>query len=89
MIKKVLDKNAVLNVTIRSKEKLLYSGVAKTLSSENEKGPFDILSGHANFISLIFSYVIIDRGLETEHSFDLEKGVLYVLSDRIEVYVGI
>lgn len=82
-------KNSTLNVSIRSKEKLLYSGVAKTISSENESGPFDILPGHANFISLIFSYVILDRHLSSETSFDLEKGVMYVISDKVEIYVGI
>jgi F0F1-type ATP synthase epsilon subunit len=83
------DQGKVFEITIRSKEKLLYKGVGKTISSENEEGPFDVLYSHANFISLIFNYIIIDRGLPTELSFQLEKGVVHVAADKIQVYVGL
>ena len=78
-----------LQVTMRTREKLLYKGVATTVSSESERGPFDILVSHANFISLIHTYVIIDHGLPTEQSFQMEKGVVYVASNKIDIYVGI
>ena len=81
--------NSQLQVTLRSKEKVLYNGVANTISSENERGPFDILPEHANFISLIHNYIIVDHGLVTEQSFQLEKGVMYVVSNKIDVYIGI
>ena len=79
----------VFEITIRSKEKLLYKGVGNTISSENEQGPFDVLRSHANFISLILNYVIIYKGLATELSFQLEKGVMHVTGNRIQVYVGL
>jgi F0F1-type ATP synthase epsilon subunit len=78
-----------LSVTIKTKEKTLYNGVAITVSSSNVSGPFDILPDHANFISLIHSYLIINKEMEGEKKFDLEKGVMYVMSDKIEVYLGI
>lgn len=81
--------NLPLQVALRSKEKLLYKGIATSVSSESERGQFDILPGHANFISLVHSYVIIDRSLSTEQSFQMEKGIMYVASNNIEVYVGI
>jgi F0F1-type ATP synthase epsilon subunit len=88
-LKQSQDREKVFEVTIRSKEKLLYKGVARTLSSENEEGPFDVLYSHANFITLIFGYVVIDKGLPTELSFQLEKGVMHVTGDVIQVYVGL
>jgi F0F1-type ATP synthase epsilon subunit len=81
--------NPPLQVTMRSREKVLYKGVATTVSSENERGPFDILVSHANFISLIHNYVIIDHGLPTEQSFQIDKGIMYVASNKIDIYVGI
>jgi F0F1-type ATP synthase epsilon subunit len=81
--------DGTLDVFIRSKEKLLYSGVGTSVSSENERGPFDILYRHANFICLIFNYVIVDKGLPTEMSFQLEKGIMYVASGKVDIYVGI
>lgn len=78
-----------LKVSIKSKEKTLFSGSVSTVTSKNERGVFDILPLHANFISLVFEYIIIDKGLQSEKRFDIEKGVLYVLSNKIDVYVGI
>lgn len=79
----------ILIITIRSKEKLLYSGKGNTVSSENESGPFDVLYRHANFVSLIFHYVIVDKGLSTEASFQMDRGVMYVSSGKVDIYVGI
>lgn len=90
MKKEVIDTHGKkLKVTIRSKEKLLFSGFAQTLSSVNERGPFDILVGHTNFICLISGYVVIDNGLETEQKFQLDKGVAYVVADEVDIYIGI
>jgi F0F1-type ATP synthase epsilon subunit len=88
-LKESQNQNPPLQIALRSKEKLLYEGVAITVSSENERGPFDILPGHANFISLIHGYVVVDHGLPTEKSFQMEKGVMYVASNKIDVYMGI
>ena len=76
-------------VSIKSKTKILFDGPVKTVSSKNERGVFDILPLHTNFITLISDYVILDKGLPTEKKFDIEKGVLYVLSNKVDVYVGI
>jgi len=81
--------NTTLSASIKSKEKILFDGTVRTISSVNERGPFDILPLHANFITLILNYVILDKGLSTERRFDIEKGVLYVLSNKVDVYVGI
>jgi F0F1-type ATP synthase epsilon subunit len=78
-----------LTVSIKSKEKTLYNGAVHTVTSKNERGVFDVLSLHANFISLISDYIILDKGLPTEKRFDIEKGVLYVLSNKVDVYVGV
>jgi F0F1-type ATP synthase epsilon subunit len=83
------NKNQKLYVSIKSKDKIMYAGNVTTLTSKNERGVFDILFLHANFITLISSYVIIDKGLPSEKRFDFEKGVLYVVSNKVDVYVGI
>jgi F0F1-type ATP synthase epsilon subunit len=78
-----------LDVTIKSKNMILYDGHVTTLTSKNERGVFDILLFHTNFITLISDYVIIDKGIPTEKIFNFEKGVLYVLSNKVIIYVGI
>lgn len=83
------DKNLVLDVNVKSKAKTLFEGGAHSVTSKNERGVFDILPFHTNFVTLITEYVIIDKGLKTEQSFKIEKGVLYVLSNKVDIYVGI
>ncbi len=79
----------MLTVSIKSKDKTIFSGGVHTVTSKNERGVFDILTFHANFISLITNYIILDKGLPSEKRFEIEKGVLYVLSNKVDVYVGI
>lgn len=78
-----------LNVSVRSKEKILFQGISFTLTSVNERGKFDVLPFHTNFITLIFDQIAIDEGRTTEQIIKLEKGVLYVMSNNVNVYVGI
>lgn len=85
----VTAKSKQLKVSIKAKNKVLYEGGVSALTSKNERGVFDILLLHTNFITLVSEYVIIDKGLSTEKRFDFEKGVLYVFSNKVDVYVGI
>lgn len=89
MVTSNLDQNSQIHVTVKSKEKILYDGVAHTVTSKNERGVFDILPLHTNFITLISEIIIIDKGLATEQKFEIEKGVLYVVSNKVDIYVGI
>ena len=81
--------NALINATIRSKESILYEDTVKSVTSKNERGVFDVLPFHTNFISLIKDYVVFNKGLKDEQKFNMKKGVLYVMSNEVNVYVGI
>lgn len=76
-------------VLIRSRDKVLYNDKAYSVSSVNEKGPFDVLPMHANFVSLIKKTVTIDANKPTEKTFAVDSGVLSVSRDVVKVYLGI
>lgn len=78
-----------LSVQIKSKDRVMFSGYVFSITSKNERGVFDILPFHANFISLISDYIILDKGLETEKKFIIEKGVLYIISNKVDIHIGI
>ncbi len=84
-----LDEKTLLNVAIRTREKEIYNGQCSTLSSQNEKGEFDILPFHANFITLFSGSILLDKGMPTEKRIEIEKGVLYNMSNQVSVYVGL
>jgi F0F1-type ATP synthase epsilon subunit len=78
-----------LRVVIKSKNDILFQGTVSTITSKNERGVFDILLLHTNFITLISEYIILDKDLPTQKRFNFEKGVLYVLANKVDIYVGI
>jgi F0F1-type ATP synthase epsilon subunit len=79
-----------LNVTVKDKKSVLYKGEAWAISSTNQKGNFDVLEEHANFISLIFGKVIIRKDEKDKGKIiEIDKGVMHVESDSVNVWVGI
>jgi F0F1-type ATP synthase epsilon subunit len=81
--------NQHLFLTVRSRTKVEYQGIVNTVSSYNDKGPFDVLNSHANFITLINNSLIIDQNLSSRKYIKIDKGVLSVSNNIIEVYAGI
>lgn len=78
-----------LLVKIRSKVKIFYDGAAYAVSSINEIGPFDILSQHANFVTIIKDYVTVHKNMQNKEEFKIDKGILRVRENLVEVFVGI
>lgn len=67
----------------------MFSGTVKTVSSYNEKGPFDILSEHENFISLIKQKIVIHKLDNKIQEFKIDNGVLRVYKNEVNIYIGI
>jgi len=78
-----------LDLTIRARENVLYQGVVSSFTSYNDKGRFDVLAGHANFISLInksLRYRDLNNGV---HDLNIGTGIMRVIIDKVEVYLGV
>jgi F0F1-type ATP synthase epsilon subunit len=78
-----------LTLAIKSLRKAYFVGGAASLTSLNTKGEFDILPEHANFISLIQSYIIVDKGLASEQKFMISNGILRAKENKVEVFLGL
>ena len=83
------ENELVLDIFIRSRTKVYYKGSAKSLSAKNPTGEFDILPMHANFVTMIKGWVVIDRSLPTEKKIEFDSGVISVTGNRVDVYVGV
>lgn len=81
--------NEKLLTVIRDRNTLLFQGEVEAISSFNDKGPFDILPRHANFISIIKKHVIIHLAKEEEKRIELGSGILKVRDNNVEIYLGI
>ena len=80
--------NSVLTVIVRNKDKVLYNGQAYAVSAINDKGPFDILAQHENFISLIRDKVIIHTDAKEKQEIQIENGILRVSKNKIYIHVN-
>jgi F0F1-type ATP synthase epsilon subunit len=77
-----------LTVVIKNKEKVLFTGQAQAISSVNDKGPFDVLCQHENFIALIKKKIVIHVTLQEEKEIQIENGIIRVYGDKVFAYVN-
>jgi F0F1-type ATP synthase epsilon subunit len=74
---------------IRQRERLLFEGEVKSFSSFNERGIFDVLYEHANFVSIINKSYIIHKLDGTKSEVKIEEGIVRVRDNKVRVYLGI
>ena len=81
--------NTSLHAFIRNREKVLFDEDIQSISSRNEKGIFDILPLHGNFISLVEQRLIVQRADGTKTEVQVSNGILRASENRVEVFIGV
>lgn len=76
-----------LAVYIRDPERLLYKGIADSVTTNNSKGLFDVLGVHENFITIIKDNVIV-RSKGEAKEFPITQGILKVEENIVHIFVG-
>ncbi len=84
-----MDHTDHLAVSIKTRNKNLYEGAAESLTSANDAGEFDVLLEHVNFITLIKGKIVLDKGLKSEKTFEMDSGVLSVFRNKVDAYIGV
>lgn len=78
-----------LFVTIHDRNGAVFEGNAVTLSSYNQKGKFDVLKEHANFITLIQQEIIIIKPDGSQKKVTVGNGVMRVVGNTVDIYLGV
>jgi F0F1-type ATP synthase epsilon subunit len=78
-----------LHVFIRNRDTVLVNEDILSLTSVNEKGNFDILPLHSNFISLVEQKVTLTRLDGSKEEVVVSNGILRVIENRVEIYIGV
>lgn len=84
----MINPSTTLTVVVRNKEKILYSGQAQAVTSVNDKGVFDVLPQHENFITIIKEKVIIHPTLKENMEIQIENGIVRIYKDKAYIYVN-
>ncbi len=78
-----------ISVTIFGLESVIYQGRVSALTSVNEKGKFDVLPLHSNFISIVKDYLILHERQGSEKEFKLSRGVLRIVNNEVTIFLGL
>jgi F0F1-type ATP synthase epsilon subunit len=81
--------NDLLSVSIIAKEKIVFHEDVRTITSYNERGTFDILAEHTNFITVIKDKIIIHKADGTDREIVVDNGVLRVASNKVDIFIGL
>lgn len=74
-------------VTVRNREKLMFEEEVFALTSINEKGVFDVLPEHINFICLIKDFMVIHKKSGERQEMRINRGVLRVAKNKVNIYL--
>lgn len=80
---------ALLTVTIKKPGETIFSGTANAVSSVTERGKFDVLPLHANFIALIKEVVTIHQDNQKPTIIPIKTGVIKVKENIVKIILGI
>lgn len=78
-----------LYVRVISPDLIMFEGEAKAVSLTNDKGPFDILPGHENFISIIKNKVVIYDLNQQKKEMPIISAVIKVYQNQIDIFTGV
>ncbi len=78
-----------LFVRVMDLESVLYEGSVRSISAVNDKGPFDVLPMHSNFITLIKKTISIEENSGKKRTFDISTGVLICKQNQVRIYLGL
>lgn len=87
--KKPLDYTELKNVKVYSPFKVYYDGAAYSVSAVNGTGPFDVLPGHKNFLSLLKPCTIIIRTKRGQEEMKVDRGVMHVKDSEVIVFLDV
>lgn len=77
------------SIQILSPEKVIFEGQALSLTCHNEKGIFDILPEHTNFMSMIDSKIIVREAEKKETVIPIDEAILQVVKGHVIIMVHI
>jgi len=79
-----------MHVKVYSPFKIYYDSAATSVTATNRVGPFDVLQGHHNFISLLLPGDIIVRADgKDDFKMRVNRGFIHVKADEIKVFLDV
>ena len=82
--------NKTMHVKIYAPFKIYFDDAASSITALNRVGPFDVLEGHHNFISLLEPGDITVRiPNKPDFRMSINRGVIHVKADEVKVFLDV
>jgi F0F1-type ATP synthase epsilon subunit len=79
-----------MHVKIYAPFKVYYDAPATSVTANNRVGPFDILQGHHNFISLLLpGDIVVRTDGKDDFKMRVNRGFIHVKADEIKVFLDV
>lgn len=79
-----------MQVIVHAPLKVYFEGPANSISGENDTGPFDILPGHKNFMTLLKPCTLsVKVDQRPDFELKIDRGVMHVKADRVIVFLDV
>ena len=82
-------KRAIMAVKVYAPFQIYFEGDAYSISAVNEKGPFDILPHHHNFICMLVPCTLTIQSLHGPETIQIARALMHVKADRVVVFVDV
>ncbi len=76
-------------VKVYSPFRVYFDGPAHSISAANKTGPFDILPGHKNFMTLLDPCEVSVRTDKGEQRFTIARGIMHVRRNLVTVFLDV
>ena len=81
---------AEMHVKVYSPFQVYYDDKAKSISAVNNTGPFDILPGHRNFMTLVSACELAIRKIDDqEEKIKISRAVMHVKINEVRVFLDV
>lgn len=87
--KKLKKEDLTFHLKIYSPYKTYFDGPARSISAANDKGPFDILPKHHNFLTLLNAGDLEVRTATEKETIKISRGIMHVKADDVTVFLDI
>lgn len=78
----------LFHLKVYSPFKVYFDGDITSVSAINTTGPFDILAGHHNFLTLLAPCEIVIRGT-AEEKIKITRGIMHVKADDVVIFLDV
>ena len=87
--KQPLDLSELHRVRVYSPFRVYFDGEADSVSAVNGTGPFDVLPGHKNFLSLLQPCTLIVRNKRRQEEMKIDRGVMHVKDNNVTIFLDV